>query len=131
MGEASEDDDQQRLSQLQRKRSDRGRHPDFARSRIAVDAFRVLVPCRLPIVDGKSTNMPAMEANELAKRPHARIVTRRLFCIIFESHRLERSLPEQAIDKRLRRRMIRDEPVVSRERHPETAEVREICQAVA
>jgi hypothetical protein len=98
-----------------------------------VERFRILVPCRLAIVEGKPANMPAMKTNELAKRAHTRIVPRRLLCAVSDSraHRFERRLPEQAIDERSRRRLIADKPVVTRERRPESAEVREICQAVA
>ena len=98
----------------------------------AAGAFRVLVPCRLPIVEGQATNMSAMKSNELAKRAHARIVASRPVCVVSNAraHRFERSLPEQAIDKRRRRRMIEHEPVVSRERHPELAQVREVGQTV-
>jgi len=98
-----------------------------------MDGFPILVPCRLAIVEGKPANVPAMKANELAKRAHAHVVSRRLvrFVSNARAHCFERSLPEQAIDKRRPRRMITDEPVVARERHSESAEVREICQAVA
>ena len=77
--------------------------------------------------------MPAMKSHELAERAHARIVSRRPVRVVSNAraHRFERSLPEQAIDKRDCRSVIKHEPVVSRERHPESAEVREISQAVA
>ena len=77
--------------------------------------------------------MPAMKSNKLAKCAHARIVPRRLISVVSNprAHRLERSLPEQAIDKRRRGRLIIDEPVVPCERNPELAEIREICQAIA
>jgi hypothetical protein len=77
--------------------------------------------------------MPAMQSNELAERAHPRIVPRGPVRVVSNAlaHRFERSLPEQTIDKRDRGSMIKHEPVVSRERHPESAEVREICQAVA
>jgi len=69
----------------------------------------------------------------LAERAHARIVSRRTVCVLpnARADRFERSLPEQTIDKRGRSGMIEHEPVVSRERQPESAEVREISQAVA
>ena len=70
--------------------------------------------------------MAAMKSNKLAKGAHARIVAIR--CVSIESnvcaHRLERSLPEQAINKGDGRSMINHEPVVSRQRHPELAQVR-------
>jgi len=93
----------------------------------------MFVPGRLPVVQGQATNVPAMKSNELAERAHARIVPRRSTRVlsIARAHRFERSLPEQTIDKRGRSGLINDEPVVSRERHPESAEVREISQTVA
>jgi hypothetical protein len=77
--------------------------------------------------------MPAMKSNELAERPNARIVPRRADRVVSNAraHRFERSLPEQTIDQRGRRGVIKHELVVSGERHPESAEVREISQAVA
>jgi hypothetical protein len=74
-----------------------------------------------------------MKSNELAERARPRIVPRRPVCVLSNAraHRFERSLPEQTIDERGRRSMIKHEPVVARERHPESAEVREISQAVA
>ena len=77
--------------------------------------------------------MSAMKSNKLAKRAHARIVPWRSVGLVSNAraHRFERSLPEQAIDKRRCRRMISHEPVVARERDPESAEVRQVCQAVA
>jgi hypothetical protein len=131
VGETGQNDDQQRLSELQRKCADCRPYPDLARARFAVWAIRILVPCRLPIAEGEATNMSAMKSNKLAKRAHARIVPRRGVVSNARAHRLERSLPEKAIDKRRRRRMISHEPVVSRERLPESAEVRQVCQAVA
>jgi hypothetical protein len=133
MGEPGQNDDQQRLSELQRQRADRRRHPDLACARVAVEAFRAVVPRELPILESEATNMPAMQSNELAKRAHARIVPRRSIGIVLNSraHRFERSLPEQPIDKRGGRRLIRDEAVVSRQRRSESTEVGEICQAVA
>ncbi len=76
--------------------------------------------------------MPAMKSNELAERAHARIVPRRPVRVLSNAraHRFERSLPEQTIDKRGRGGVIEHEPVVSRERHPESAELGEISQAV-
>ena len=77
--------------------------------------------------------MSAMKSNKLAKGAHARIVASRSVCVVsnVRAHRFERSLPEQAIDKRGRRSMIRHEPVVARQRHPELAEVRQIAQTIA
>ena len=133
MGEAGQNDDQQRLSELERQGADRRRHADLARARIAVDAVRVLVPCRLSVLESKATDMPAMKADKLPEGAHPRIVTRGLIGILpnVRAHRLERGLPEKAIDKRHGRRLISDEPVVTRERNPESAEVGKIGQAVA
>jgi hypothetical protein len=142
VSEGGQNDDQQRLSKLQRKRAHCRRHPNLARARIAVKAFRILVPCQLPILEGQAANVPAMKLNELAERAHARIVPKRGHARIVprplgrvvsnaRAHGFERSLPEQAIDKRRCGRVIRDEPVFARERNPESAEVREVCQAVA
>jgi hypothetical protein len=133
VGETSQNDDQQRLSQLQRKGANCGRHPDLARARVAVGAFHILVPCRVPLVEGQPTNMSAMQSNKLGKRAHARIVPWGSVHVVWNARadRFERSLPEQAIDERGRRRMIKNEPVVSRQGHAESAEVREVGQAVA
>jgi hypothetical protein len=97
-----------------------------------VGAVRIFVPYRLPIVQGQATNMPAMKSNELAERADARVVPRRPVRVLSNAraHRFERSLPEQTIDKRGRGGVIQHEPVVSRERHPESAELSEISQAV-
>ncbi len=132
MGEPGQNDDQQRLSELQRKHADGRSHASLAHARIAVGAVRIFVPYRLPIVQGQAANMPAIKSNELAERAHARVVPRRAVRVLSNAraHRFERSLPEQTIDKRGRSGMIKHEPVVSRERHPELAEVREISQAV-
>jgi hypothetical protein len=93
----------------------------------------MFVPYRLPIIQGQAANMPAMKSNELAECTHARILPRRAVRVLSDAcaHRFERSLPEQTIDKRGRSGMIKHKPVVSRERHPESAEVREISQTVA
>jgi hypothetical protein len=133
VGETGQNDNQQRLSELQGKRADGCGHAGLAHARIAVRAVRIFVPCRLPIVQGQPTNMPAMKSNELAERAHTCIVRRRPVRVASNAraHCFERSLPEQAIDKRDRRGMIKHESVVSRERHPESSEVGEICQAVA
>ena len=133
MGETSQNDDQQRLSELQRKRADCGRYADLARARFAVGAVRILVPCRLPIVEGQATNMSAMKSNKLAKRAHARLVASRSFCVVWTvwTDCFERGLSEQAIDKRGRRSMIKHKPVVARQRHPELAEVRKIARLIA
>ena len=92
-----QNDNQQRLSDLQRKRADRRRHADLARARFAVAAVRILVPCRLPVVEGQATNMPAIKSNKLAKCTHTRIVASRLVCVVSDAsaHRLKRGMPEQ------------------------------------
>ena len=70
--------------------------------------------------------MSAMKSNKLTKRAHARIVASRPACIVSNArgHRFQRSLPEQAINKRDRRSVIKHEPVIPRQRHPELAQVR-------
>ena len=132
MGETRQNDDQQRLSELQRKQADGRSHASLAHARNAMGAVRIFVPCHLPIVQGQAANMPAIKSNELAERAHASIVPRRAARALpnARAHRFERSLPEQTIDKRGRSGMIEHEPVVSRERHPKSAELREISQAV-
>ena len=133
VGESGENDDQQRFSELQRQHADCRRHANPARGRFAVRALRILVPSGLPIVEGQATNMPAMKSNKLAKRAHARVTASRPVGVASNAstHRFQRSLPEQTIDKRRRRRMIDHEPVVSRQRHPKSAQVREVGQTVA
>jgi len=46
------------------------------------------------------------------------------------AHRFQRSLPEQALDQPRRGRMIKHEPVVSRQSHPESAQIRKVSQTV-
>jgi len=69
--------------------------------------------------------MSAMKANKLAKGAHARILSRRRVRFVPRprAHRFEGSLPEQAIDKGDRRRVIEHEPVIARQRHTEPAQV--------
>jgi hypothetical protein len=131
--ETSQNDDQQRLSELQGKRADCRRHADLARAPFAAGEIRILVPCRLPVVEGQATNISAMKSNKLAKRAHAGIVASRSVCIVsnVRAHRFERSLSEQAVNKRGRRSMIKHEPVISRQRNPELAQVRQVGQRVA
>jgi hypothetical protein len=133
VGETGQNDDQQRLSELQRKAPNRRRQADLARARFATGAFHILVPCRLSIVEGQATNMSAVKSNKLAERAHAHIVASRSVCVVpnVRAHRFELSLPEQAINKRDRGSMVRDEAVVSRQRHPELAQVRQISQTIA
>ena len=63
--------------------------------------------------------MSAVKSNELTKRAHARVTVSRPVGVASNAftHRFQRSLPEQAIDKRRRRRMVDHEPIVSRQRH--------------
>jgi hypothetical protein len=76
--------------------------------------------------------MSAVKSNELPKGADARIVASRsvFFVSNVRAYRFERSLPEKTIDKRGRRSMIRHEPVVARQRHPELAEVIEIARSI-
>jgi hypothetical protein len=133
VGETGQNDDQKRLSQLQRERADCRRHADLTRARLAVGAFPILIPTELHIVEGEATNMSAMKSNELAKGADARIVAGRPVCAVSNAlaYRLERSLSEQTIDKRGRRSLIKHEPVIARQRHPELAEVRQIARTIA
>jgi hypothetical protein len=133
VGETGQNDDQQRLSELQRERADCRRHADLARARLAVGAFPILIPPKLPIFEGEATNMPAMKSNKLAKGAHAGIVGSRSIFVVsnVRAYGFERGLPEQTIDKRGRRSMIKHEPVVARQRHPELAEVRQIARTIA
>jgi hypothetical protein len=125
VGETGQNDDQQRLSELQRERADCRRHADLARARLAVGVFPILVPPKLPIVEGEATNMPAMKTNKLAKGADAGIVVSRSVFVVsnVRAYSFECGLPEQPIDKRGRRSLIRHEPVIARQRHPELAEV--------
>ncbi len=77
--------------------------------------------------------MPAMKSNKLTKRTHARIVASCSVCFVSNTraHRFERSLSEQAINKHDRRSMVKDEPVISRQRYPELAQVRQVSQTIA
>ena len=77
--------------------------------------------------------MSAMKSNKLAKGAHARVAAIRTDRVESNvcAHRLERSLPEQAINKGDRRSVIKHEPVVSRQRHPELAQVRQVPQMIA
>jgi hypothetical protein len=133
VGEPGQNDDQQRLSELQRERADGGRHADLAGARLAVAVFPILIPAKLPIVEGEATNMSAMKSNKLAKGADTGIVASRSVCVVSNAlaDRFERGLPEQTIDKRGRRNMIKHEPVVARQRHPELAEVRQIARTIA
>lgn len=133
VGETGQNDDQQRLSQLQRERADCRRHADLARAGLALRIFPILIPAELPIVEGEAANMSAMKSNELAKGAHARIVASRSVCVGSNAlaHRFERGLPEQSIDQRDCRSLIRHEPVIARQRHPELAEVRQIARTIA
>ena len=128
VGETGQNDDQQWLSELQRERADCRRHADLACARLAVGAFPILFPPELAIVEGEATNMPAMKSHELAKGADARIVAGRSVVSNALAYSFERGLPEQTIDKRDRRSLIKHEPVVARQRHPELAEVIEIAR---
>ncbi len=77
--------------------------------------------------------MSSVKSNKLAKGTDARVITRRAVCVLSEALAdcFERGLPEQAVDKRGRRSLIRHEPVVASQRHPELAEVSEIARTIA
>jgi hypothetical protein len=74
-----------------------------------------------------------MKSNKLAKGADARVVTIRPVGVESNvcANRLERSLPEQAINKGDRRSVIKHEPVISRQRHAELAQVRQDDQTIA
>jgi hypothetical protein len=73
-----------------------------------------------------------MKSNKLAERPHTRIVAIRSVRVASNAraHRFQRSLPEQTINKRDRRGVIQHKPVVSRERHSELAQIRQVAQII-
>ena len=133
MGETGQNDDQQRLSELQRERADCRGDADLARARLAVSVFPIVVPPELPIVEGEATNMSAMKSNKLAKGADAGVVASRSVRVASNAlaYRFERGLPEQTVDERGRRGMINHKPVIARQRHPELAEVREIARTIA
>jgi hypothetical protein len=133
VGETGQNDDQQRLSQLQRERADCRRHADLARARLALGVFPILIPAELPIVEGETANMSAMKPNELAKGADARIVASRPVRVVSNAlaDSFERGLPEQTIDERDCGSLVEHEPVVARQRHPELAEVIEIARTIA
>ena len=131
MGKARQNDNQQRLSELKRQRADSNDHVDPAGRGPAASAFRALVPSRFSFVEGQATNMPAIKSDKLAKRTHAPIFARMPSGVIADVHRLERSLPEQAFDKRSRGRMIEHKPIVSSQGEPESTQIRQVGQTVA
>jgi hypothetical protein len=57
-----------------------------------------------------------MKSNKLAKRTNARIVASRFVCVVLNAcaNRFQRGLPEQPINKRDRRSVVKHEPVVTR-----------------
>jgi hypothetical protein len=132
VGKARQNDNQQRLSELERQRADSSGHADPAGGCPAASAFRALVPSRFPFVEGQATHMPAIKSDKLAKRTHAAIFASMPSGVMADGrvHSLERSLPEQAFDKRSRSRMIEHEPIVSREGQRESAQIREVGQTV-
>lgn len=133
MGEARQNDDQQRLSKLQGQQADRGRHACSAHRRFPLTDLRVLVPSRFPVVQGQATNMSAVKSNKLPKGAHPPIFAACPLGVVRDAPAdcFQGSLPEQAIDQRRRRRLIEHEPVVPRQSHPESAQIREVSQIVA
>jgi hypothetical protein len=77
--------------------------------------------------------MSAIESNKLAKSAHARVFAKPAGRLRWTSgvDRFYRSLPEQSFDKRSRSRMVEHESIVSRQRQPESAQVRDVGEAVA
>ena len=125
MGEIRQNDNQQRLSELERQRADGAGHVDAAGRRSVASAFCTLVPPGFPFVEGQATRVSAIKSNKLAEGAHARI------CVSMPSgvrggsrvDRLERSLPEQTIHQRGCSRMIEHEPTVLGQGQPESAQV--------
>ena len=133
MGEFGENDDQKSFSELQREHADGRRHANPSRGRLAVRVLRMLVPAWFPVVIGQATNVAAVKSNELSKGAQARITVGRSVSLASNAftHRFQRSLPEQTIDERRRRRMVDHEPVVSRQPNAKSAQVREVGQTLA
>jgi hypothetical protein len=133
MGKASQNDDQQRLSELEWQHAHGGRHADPAGRRFAAIVLDILVPSRLMIVEGEATNMLAIKPNKLAEHAHARVFASGPVCAKSSSgvDRLHRSLPEQAFDKLRRSRMVAHDSIVSRQRQPEPAQVGLVGETVA
>ena len=125
MGEIRQNDNQQRLSELQRQRTDGNGHVDPAGRRSVASAFCTLVPPGFPFVEDQAARVAAIEPNKLAEGAHARIFVSMPSGVTGGScvHRLERSLPEQAIHKRGCSRMIEHEPTVLGQGQPESAQV--------
>jgi hypothetical protein len=132
VGEAGDNNDQQRFSEIQRQHAHCGSHTNPARGGLAARVLNIIVPARFSIVERQATNVSAVKSNKVAKRAHAPILAGPVGVgSNAGADRFQRSLSEQAIDKRRRSRMIKDEPVVSRQSHPEPAQIREVDQTVA
>ena len=133
MREGAQNNDQQRLSEFQRQRAHCSRYANPAGRRSASSILRVLVPPRFTIVEGQAANMSAIKSNKLAKSMHARVFAKPADCLRWSSgvDRFYRSPPEQSFDKRSRSRMVEHESIVSRQRQPESAQVRDVGETVA
>ena len=132
MGKSGQYDNKERFSELEWQRPDGGGHADPAGCGPSASAVCTLIPSRFSVVEGQATNVPAIKPDELGERAHTAILASTAFCITADAcvHRLERSLPEEAFDKRGRSRMIKHEPVVSRQGQPEPAQIREVGKTV-
>ena len=77
--------------------------------------------------------MLAIKPNKLAERTHAPVLANWPVCVKSNSgvDRLHRSLPEQSFDKLSRSRTVAHDSIVSRQRQPESAQVREVGETVA
>jgi hypothetical protein len=77
--------------------------------------------------------VPAIQSDELAERAHAPIFMTIPSGVTANArvYRLERSLSEQALDKRSRGGMIEHEPIVPGQGEPKSAQIREVCQTIA
>ena len=133
MGESGQDNNKERLSELERQRPDGSRHADAAGCGPAATAVRALVPSRITVVESQATDVPAIEPDELGERANARILASMVFRVATGAcaHRLEGGLPEQALDKRARSGVIQHEPIVSREGKPELAQIGEVGRTIA
>jgi hypothetical protein len=77
--------------------------------------------------------MSAIKSNKLAKSTQAHVFAKPAHCLRWSPglDSFYRSLPEQSFDKRSRSRMVEHESIVSRQRQPESAQVRDVGETVA
>jgi hypothetical protein len=77
--------------------------------------------------------MPSIKSDKLAKSTHARVFAKPAGRLrwSFGVDSFYRSLSEQPFDKRSRSRVIEHESIVSRQRQPESAQVKDVGETVA